>query len=718
MPPIKYETASLKELFELDESKKLVLPNYQRDFVWSLEQQKNLLCSLLAEVPMGSLLLLQGTSKDYSSRPIAFTLRVEPYQDCKYLLDGQQRLSVIRSVFSDLFSKSSYARVCGSEADDNAWLQLMGQLFSKLRRRWFLRISDSNNDNDLFGYKVLRFPRERSFEPSDYSEVVVDRSIFKGNRTQWFHPAWHPEDLGENLEEHRLRVEVASKAAAELLIPLWEIFGNPSNGVHRIALRKVAALRAEQLRAAVQDGELSMSELFAGDALAEDAIASGDKAEIDQIWYQLQVRWEQEVASFMTDLLETKIPTINLPSEEVRRGVFIFETINRGGTSLSVFDLTVARLARLGGDLTLPNELIKFLEEEIEVPDAVFHHNNTGKPAKWSAASLKTVEDVSLSQDFKSFFLNYLGIHCYRQKSGSYEKLKSDYFKKAWILGRSAEEIRDNYKKVAESLRRALCFLQFRCGIINDKDIKYKLMILPIAAAVESEAVWQDRKLLDRIEYWYWVSLFGGSYQSRQNEQCAKDMISLIDWTLNKRSNPFKSIEDLVFKVPRYSDKNAILREDPDESIVGSIEDGILQFILSQEPMDLVEDGIKLTAWSAACDPQVHVEDHHIIPLLTSTDIGHSTKEIRKNKSHILNSAANRTFILAKSNRDISGRSVEDYMRFVEEKTHFDHFLPPGPNPLSKNPAETDDEYYKRILGNRFEAIRQRVMHELHGLVL
>ncbi len=63
MKAIKYENLKLKELLDWDRDRELVVPNFQREFKWGSEQQRDLLCSLLAGVPMGSLLLLSGEKK-------------------------------------------------------------------------------------------------------------------------------------------------------------------------------------------------------------------------------------------------------------------------------------------------------------------------------------------------------------------------------------------------------------------------------------------------------------------------------------------------------------------------------------------------------------------------------------------------------------------------------------------------------------------------------
>lgn len=125
---MKYQTETLKDIFKADSNKKLVLPDFQRDFVWEIEKQKGLLSSLLVGLPIGSILIVEGKKDDFPSRPLGFTERITPKEDCNFLLDGQQRLSCLKSIFDDLFTGN----------DD--WNDVRKKLYGKLQNRWFIKM--------------------------------------------------------------------------------------------------------------------------------------------------------------------------------------------------------------------------------------------------------------------------------------------------------------------------------------------------------------------------------------------------------------------------------------------------------------------------------------------------------------------------------------------------------------------------------------------------
>lgn len=75
----------------------ILLPKFQRDFVWEKEQVINLLDSVARGYPIGSILLWQSRQELRSEKRIA-DLEIDlprPDYPVNYLLDGQQRLSTI-----------------------------------------------------------------------------------------------------------------------------------------------------------------------------------------------------------------------------------------------------------------------------------------------------------------------------------------------------------------------------------------------------------------------------------------------------------------------------------------------------------------------------------------------------------------------------------------------------------------------------------------------
>ena len=80
----------------------LALPYFQRDWVWSPENIKELLISIIQAFPVGSLLMLQHTKGTFKTKYFAGTQIPDQKEPERLVLDGQQRLT---SLYQTLYSK-------------------------------------------------------------------------------------------------------------------------------------------------------------------------------------------------------------------------------------------------------------------------------------------------------------------------------------------------------------------------------------------------------------------------------------------------------------------------------------------------------------------------------------------------------------------------------------------------------------------------------------
>ena len=133
---------------KIDENK-ILLPDFQREFVWKdLDQQRQIIASVLARMPIGSILLLKSSNvNEFSSKALGKRSRVDTSGitgEVEFLLDGQQRMTVLTNVFSDVLYKN---------------IKSVQELVSPaLKRRFFLclpRWDVSGIDNDIFGMSTL-----------------------------------------------------------------------------------------------------------------------------------------------------------------------------------------------------------------------------------------------------------------------------------------------------------------------------------------------------------------------------------------------------------------------------------------------------------------------------------------------------------------------------------------------------------------------------------
>lgn len=708
----------INSLFIDNEEGRLVLPNFQRDFEWNADEQKKLLSSVLAMLPIGSLLILEGEKDDFATRQLCYLNDdFEQNDRCLYLLDGQQRMSALRSIFSNLLG------------DKDDWETKYDSLYRGLRYRWFLNVKEGSED--IFGYDKLRFKNIKEYEPGQLVEQIVNKKITKQNKKDWYHPAFYKDESGKELNGHKLNNAIAKKAAAEGIVPLYNVYesvnGNEKS-VLEYALDRIATERITQLKAEVEDGERLLTDLLKPiDPDIDELIEEDSDESLEQInyaWSSLASDWKKDVINYLKGMLEQNLHIIQLPSNEIGRATAIYESINKGGLSLSTYDLVIARAARIRSEKSLTQKIITQLEKTIQLPKSLIDNLKGNIPNEWSSDIMGSFEDNKLATTVRDQYLNLLSIlshSIYMQVN----EIKIDFIKKHKILSVSAEDINSKTENTIKGIVRACAFLQFRCGKISIKDLNYKLMLLPMAYVLLEDNVWENKAMLAKIEYWYWASLFGGSYRENQAQRCIDDIRDLHKW-INGSSNPFENRFKRILNFEGYSNKELLLNEDKESDVPSPIKKGILEYVLSNQPRDFYPDKeILLNAWDVAQEREVEfntnvkkplkIEDHHVIPLGTNLLIGESSREIRKEKKHILNSPLNRTYISEYANALILNKSPEKYFEDITDVAQWGHSLN---NQWEKQKNETDENYYRRMLNTRYCKLLENIKVELNDLKL
>ncbi|MBD2653171.1 DUF262 domain-containing protein [Synechocystis sp. FACHB-383] len=737
---MEFSKETLRNFFKEEARGAIVLPDFQRDFVWSIEKQKKLLSSLIVGLPIGSVLILKGRKDDFPSRKLGFAISSEPVEECRFLLDGQQRLSCIKSVFDDL---------CLSGKD--SWKDTWNQLYRPLRCRWFLRIHIASSEDDIFGFESLRFNKESlsQYEPEQLQDYIfIYQILVKDAEEKNYHPAYVPKDNDNNLieDDNQKALALSKQFAAKKLVPLYEIYkkGSDSTSIHKRVLKQIANEQREHLLAKIKDNKINANTLLGH---IEPGINNdSSESDLDDALRDLAAQWSTDINAALESLLEIELLETILPTDEIARAAAIFETINESGTPLNNFDLIVAKTAR-AGTRSLVDTLKDWLSQEFKIPESL-SGNSTSTLIDWKPELIKVLKDNSLDKVFQEELLNILSIVSFSlSKDFNIDKISVDYIKKKKILNLKPDQIMANIYIAVSSLVKALSFVQFRCGITFIGDLHYKLMLLPIAycffqsdlkslkeeeqldnTQVSLELSFNyDDTLLNKIEYWYWLSLFSGRYRDRQNEQCIEDLKKLYKWCfIEDYENPFKADEPNVLNKDDYATKALLLHQQEENLPSTAIKTAILQFILSKNPKDfllkLIDYGDlssqRLSSWEIAKDEDKSLETHHIIPLSKATKIEESTKTLRKDKKHILNSPLNLTYISKVANRKISDLSPKLYLEKLTSISLDDHIIPTSmESKLKQAPNSFNNDFYSEVLESRFDELSRNVKSKLEKLL-
>jgi len=707
---IHYDTKTLREIIESHKNRGLVLPNFQRGFVWTLDDQKQLLTSLLADIPIGSVLLLRGEKDDFASRPFGQRSEANPISDCTFLLDGQQRLSCVYYFLSDPLRA---VPEWNNTVDDTYW---------SLRYRWFVRVVPLEDKPDPFGFLNLQFQGVRE-EPDVLADFV---SHFRVNKTGPYedpaHPKWLEQHCGvEDSDRGELRHEMASSFADEGLVPLWEVSDRPSDpeSLHGRTVQAIANRRGEFLRA--RSGPADQAILAnARIARPELRLAPGqvNREDLREAIRTMSAAWVQRVTDYFDSLGDQEVPQVVLPRDEINRAIPIFEVMNQGGTPLTTFDLVVAKMGRANRanqQMNLADQLIERAQtRSIDVSLVLRRDNDTARLVEWRPCDYDFVVEPgrnSLTKHFKNALLNLMSIK--HNSRTSLLDLDVDCIKRPAILKLKPRTIAELWSGAANSIVRAWCFLNLRCGVRKGADLRNKLILLPIAFALAEDEIWRDRIQLDRIEYWYWCTTLGGAYTGRQNANCIEDIKQLAGWLLRGEMNPYSARESGVLTAAKYSDRETLLRKGEEYGIRSDVGQYLPQYVLSHSPRDFVAD-VSLTAWES----EQELELHHVIPLRDATSVGESTRKLRRQseKRNVLNSPLNQTFVLKSSNRALGTRPIQQYIRDMPIEARVQHYFPSDVDIYERQLGERDKQLYRRILERRYDALVDAIHRELSSL--
>jgi len=331
----------------------------------------------------------------------------------------------------------------------------------------------------------------------------------------------------------------------------------------------------------------------------------------------------------------------------------IFETLNRTGVKLSVFELLTAR----------------FWPHNINLRDL------------WEKAR----GEYPIIDDFEVdpyYVLQAISLACRKAPS----------CKRSDVLNLAAKEINEWWSKVIIGLKTGLEILKDDCKVIQPKWVPYQTMIAPLAAVLAKAGIPKTALAgvqREKLKRWFWCAVFGQVYESAPNSKSAKDVLELFEW-LAGGALP-ESITALKFDPKALRDitprQRAIYRGSICLMLTNGTKDFHTQGIITSKIMN--EEGI---------------DDHHIFP----ADYLEKVKEIKtaKHRDCILN----RTLIDRTTNQMINNRAPSKYLADIQKTPGFpfetvlqSHWLPTG----ADSPLLNDD--YEGFLKWREQRLWQEI---------
>jgi len=702
------------------ESKQILLPDFQREFVWKDEEmQKKIVASLLSKMPIGSVLLLKSKPDEYASKFIGCKQDIDTTgltDDVMFLLDGQQRITVLTNVFSSVIHDQ-----CAKVTD---------LVSPSLKRRFFLRIPRwvdvySNSSRDLFGVKTLDFPYENpSSQDPDFLSGEILPFIESAGFLNGDEKPYNPQvQLSIDLDAYCTSQQDGYLIPLFLLIPSSGTKAAMTTSRYEKIVHKVAEAIADEIDTSFQ--MLFMDDQknkFIDDIFKDKNTADEIKKDNSKFAIKINEKaeyWEYCIKNYLSVCLKEAVLNRIIVSEEQRaRAIDIYENLNRGGISLNTFDLVMARVATVSKE-NFYKRLVAYINAGILYPDGVIPayvkkyiqgriDANTYKASTETDCYNESKNEIA--SRYIDAFLDVLSLYCYNKEYDP-DLYVVDNIKRNKILSLSPNQINDNCKMICDAIDRALYFFQNRCGLRSIKEINYGLMLVLVATIFTNDEWFNDSKVHDKLEAWYWSALFSGEYDKDQNTIMITNLQQMVR-TLTGAQNTdwIMSMRDRILAAENFSDKDLLLMRKVSEDRVPKVilRSAICQYLLANTYADMFDDQKVISVF---CPEASSLEAHHIIPLGSVKKYGECTAVLRDDPKNICNSPLNFVLITQKANKEILEDPLSVYINKITASARSGLYIT-----AYTNPNCTDSEI-EQILEQRFIGLQGDIKSHVTMLI-
>lgn len=309
------------------------------------------------------------------------------------------------------------------------------------------------------------------------------------------------------------------------------------------------------------------------------------------------------------------VPVILLDKDTPKEAVCqVFENVNTGGVSLTVFELVTAIFA---------------------MDDFPLRKDWEGRKAKYFSGELLNIVTAT-------DFLTALTLLSSFKEGGTVSCKKKD------VLALQLQF----YQKYADDLCKGFSaadkLLQEE-RIFSSRDLPYSTQLIPLAAIctvlMDGNKIYTTT-IKNMVKQWYWCGVFGELYGSANESRYANDITQVIKWITDGGDLP-KSITDFFFNPTRLLGL---------QSRQSAAYKGIMALILKNHARDFIS-GAEMD-FSTYSNEKIDI--HHIFP--KDYCVG------KKYDRAKWNSIVNKTPISASSNREIGGVAPSTYLGKLEKK--------------------------------------------------
>lgn len=383
-----------------------------------------------------------------------------------------------------------------------------------------------------------------------------------------------------------------------------------------------------------------------------------------KFWNEFEKKIVKGFTGYMLPVIEMK--KVN-PKEAVCQ---VFEKVNTGGVSLSVFELLTASFASEEFDLKTDWANIKSDFKSFRILD--------------KTSNIDIIQAITI-------YATYQRRKAEEFRAGT-ENLPAVSAKRREMLNLSLSDYK-NYRDliVAGFIKASKILIENH--IFNSRDIPYSTQLVPMAAILaklgnEIENVGNKNKLMR----WFWCGVFGELYGSANETRYALDMVQVVDWIIANGPEP-KTIYDANFSPSRLH----TLRTRNSAAYKGV-------YALMMD--DNTRDWLSATKIDFSTYFSESIDIHHIFP------VAWCEKKENNIPRNDFDCIINKTPLSGRTNRIVSGDAPSKYLERLKKHAGVsdDEF-----NSILKSHVVNPDPMYKDDFYGFFADRKEKILQKIEA---
>ncbi len=336
--------------------------------------------------------------------------------------------------------------------------------------------------------------------------------------------------------------------------------------------------------------------------------------------------WNTFNKSIVKQFDHYQVPVIELGKDTPKEAVCqVFEKVNTGGVTLTVFELLTATFA--ADDFQLR-------------PD-------------WEERERRIRSQSILAGVINTDFLQAVTLLATQERRNAALARGTDKDRAPGIGCKRADMLKlelDEYRRWAEPLmagfKRAARFLHSQ-HLYDARFLPYGSQLIPLATILTVLGKdWESHDAREKLARWYWCGVFGELYGSAIESRFARDLPQVVSWVRDGGTEP-DTIYDAEFAPARL----LTLRTRNSAAYKG-----IYALLLRESARDW-KTGEKSSIQSYF-DQSIDI--HHVFPQQWCLENGIEAERC--------NSIINKTPLTARTNRSIGGQAPSEYLEYIEAK--------------------------------------------------